>query len=214
MSRRIKFAALGTVVFGVVVITAFLLWPRFKLASLDKQLQAAQAPGHVVAVVRDLLELDSDAARAVVARFAAESPLRAFDSDHRIFVLHDAATGRTHEVVMAPQGSVVVQGTGLARADQQSIKRAVQAAVPRISSESFTFGEPPTILAGVHCLGKKQDGEEQATFILRERDRPRYHALVFRFAAGRLISEGLEDISEAELAQLRNEASWPQGWGK
>jgi len=159
--------------------------------------------------------VQTDYASDVVAQYASESPLRAFDREHRLFLMHDDATGRTHEVAVSPQGTVEIKDSSLSNTDKENLARTIHAAMPRITSESFTIGQPPAIFSALHFLGREQDsvrGNDKVTFVLKERGLPRYHAVVFQFEQSRLISEGLYGVSEADLFRWQQADSWPQDW--
>jgi len=201
----------------VISITGFLLYPRLKVYSLERQLHAAQSPVQTAGLVRKLLACDTDYALDVVAQYASESPLRAFDRKHRIFLLHDDSTGATHEVVLAPQGTVVIKDTALSSSEHDSLVRAGQAAMPRTTSVSFTIGKPPLIFAGMQLVGREQDhqrGTEKVTFVLKERGSAQYHAVIFQFEQARLISEGLYGVSETDLLRWQQAESWPKEWNQ
>jgi hypothetical protein len=215
MTRRKQLAVIGITVTALLLVAAYFTFPRLKVYSLERQLREASSPAKACGIVRKLLECGSDRAYDVVAEYASESSLRSFDRDHRIFRLHDSSTGVTHEVLVCPQGTVEVQDSSLTNKDKEAIAKAVQAAMPRTTSESFIIGKPRTIMSGVYHVGTKQNAQgeaEKTTFVFKERGSAKYHAVVIEFKEGRLIGEGFRDVSEADLRKWQQADSWPQEW--
>jgi hypothetical protein len=63
------------------------------VARLTRQLDEARDIADAAAAARQLLRLDTEVARDVVANYAARSPLRAFDRKHRVLVFLDGSEG-------------------------------------------------------------------------------------------------------------------------
>jgi len=214
MTRRKRFAIIGVTV-AALLCAAHFTFPRLKVYSLERQLRETSSPAKACGFIRKLLECGSDHAYDVVAQYASESSLRSFDRNHRIFLQHDTSTGVTHEVVVSPQGTVEVKDSSLTKTDKDAIAKAVLAAMPRTTSESFTIGTPPTIMSGLYFVGAEEEAQQEAekvTFVLKERALPKFHAIVFEFKEGRLVGEGFRDVSEADLRQWQQANSWPKEW--
>jgi hypothetical protein len=104
---KLKWIALVFGLLSILLAFAFLS-TRVRVYYLGQSLRAARTPTEIETLVRDILEYDTVYARNVVAQFAAESPLRAFDRKHNIFLLHDASEGRIYEIAMCDHGRVEV----------------------------------------------------------------------------------------------------------
>ena len=191
MSRRMKWTAFVIGGWLTLSVTGSLLWPWLAVFSLGRQLRATHEPGAAAALVDRLLEYDSAYACAIVAQYASESHLRAFDRHHRIFLEHDPSTGTTHEVIAS----------------------SAPAALPRQrTSQHIVLGDPSIVFSRLHCVGRENDSDHVVTFVCKDKNSPHYRALVFQFHQSRLISEGVRDVTQPDLARWQQAEDWPQDW--
>jgi hypothetical protein len=161
------------------------------------------------------LEYDTDYARNVVAQFAADSPLRAFDRKHNIFLLHDASEGRIYEIAMCDHGRVEVPA-GLPAYVRDGLTRATRGAMPHFSRVSLTIGNPPDIFSAIHLLVDRSPdqraNQDHVNFILKRRDENGYLRIEFAFEDEVLVRHTTFGVSRADVERWSRDPTWPAGW--
>src|SRR5205807_5816192 len=89
---------------GVLLVGGLVRSDRAKLDLLGHNLSEAKNPSQIIAFVRQILEHDNAYAREIVAEYSARSPLRAFDREHDLFLMHDDSDGKIYEVFLGGRG--------------------------------------------------------------------------------------------------------------
>ena len=201
MSRPTRWLALAAVAVVALGAASFAVAPRLRLAYLVWRLDRARDATQAAARVRDVLRLDTEAARDAVARYAARSPLRAYDRRHGSVLLVDGGNGEVHQIEMVQQGEIRTP-PGLPEPDRRAMEEAVARAVT-ITAKKMTIGKPPILWSGVRRLpGPPPDSggcDEGVTFVLRQRDRPRYFFLTCQLRDGRLAGRMTSELTDDAL---------------
>jgi hypothetical protein len=198
-----KFVFVLIAVVAVAFVAGLLLSiPRLRSWRLETALAEAGDAEAAASIARTIMKSDDERGKAVLVQYANERDLCAFDTTHNLLVLCDAGGSKIHIVYVGPRGSPVSTGDA-------ALDRAVTAAIPEPSSETLSMGDPPVLFNGVHLLAAEP---AQADFILREQAGSEWHRLCLKFTRGRLMSQGVHSVSDAELQEWRKNPDWPPSW--
>jgi hypothetical protein len=179
-----------------VGLATSLFHPR--VARFAEQLDEARDSKEAAVAAYELLRIDAESARDVVADFAARSPLMAFDRKHLVLLILDGSSGRVHEVIS---------------------EKVMPTAISKVRT-SLTLGDPPTLWSGLFRLpdgavaADEGEGGERASFILRAKDPTCYYLFTFGFQDARLDWERstMRDVKDAELRRWKASDWWPKDW--
>jgi len=218
MKTRNRWLAFGLLLLLMTGIAAVLLVPRLRLYSLSVRLNRATTPAEAAKLILKVLSYDSQYSRDIVAQYAGKSPLRSFDADHGIFLMHDDQTGNIYEIVTMPAHDITIKdGPPLQESAKRALIEAVDRAIPDSSEIArFVIGKPPEVFSEIRLLPESASQHtsqaNRVTFLLKVRDEDKYYRIVFGLSAGRVASETLYNpVSEAELRKGHAAGIWPQG---
>ncbi len=172
------------------------------------QLDEARDIDEEVDAAHDLLRLDTEAARDAIAKYAARSPLRAFDRKHRVLLIIDGPEGEIHEVVVSKPRFIMGPGT------PPDVAREIEAGMSRVASQiktrtSLRIGKPPILWSAVLRLpdeavtADEGGGGESVSFLLRPKDRADHVRLTFVFRGATLERSATYDVTDAQLRRWR-----------
>jgi hypothetical protein len=179
-----------------VGLATSLFHPR--VARLAEQLDEARNSGEAADAAYELLRLDAEAARDVVADFAARTPLTAFDRKLLVLLILDGSSGRVHEVIS---------------------ERVMPRAILKVRT-SLTIGDPPTHWSGLFRLPDDAVAADEggvgdrASFVRRAKEPTCYYLFTFGFQDARLNWERstMRDVKDAELRRWKASTWWPKDW--
>jgi hypothetical protein len=186
----------------VVTVGLALVLPHLRMAANERSLFAAPNIKVAADVARKILKSNSARGRAAIRQYADQHRLCAFDTTHDLLLLCDENNGEVYVVYAGLQGATVSTG-------DRSLDKAVAAAIPEITSESFSIGKPPKLFEGMHLLTPKED---QADFVLKHKAANEWSRVSFEFDKGRLLSQGLHDVTDTEVDTWRGKQDWPETW--
>src|SRR5262245_2744676 len=134
MKNRFAWVALTAVSFALLT-TIPLWWPRLRLHAVSQQLRNIKSDSEAMALVSELLQSDTDYGLSVVAGYASHSSLRSLHRRHRIFLMHDASSGKIHYTLAAPEGTFEIPAA-LEISDQQrkDLERAATETIGRTTT--------------------------------------------------------------------------------
>jgi hypothetical protein len=188
-----------------------------RVARLARQLDEARDVADAAKTARELLLLDSEVARDVVANYAARSPLRGFDRAHRVLVILDGSKGWVN-YTMASDPPVV-------KTDKPS---GIPPALERqLEKESLKFAarhswklrmNPPVPWAAAFRLpdgavmADEGGGGDTVSYLLIPQDDKRYHYLAFTFRGLDFEVAAIRDVKDAQLRRWKASDWWPKEW--
>jgi hypothetical protein len=126
--RRPKFS-LRTLFVFLTVLCIWFGYPFLKANWLLHKLNTANTVPEAIALVDQILADNTQYSRYLLAQYSAQSSLRAFDSRHSVFLIHDQSDGKTHYTV----------GT--------------------FSKGAFSYGVPPIKYAGIFLVSHASNAE-------------------------------------------------------
>lgn len=199
--KKIVLISLCLLVVVIALGLAFGL-PHLRLAADRKSLFSAPNQKVAATIARKIMKSNSAQGRATIQQYADQHRLCAFDTIHNLLLLCDDNNGAIYVVYAGLQGTTVSTGNS-------SLDKAVAAALPETTSDSFSIGKPPKLFEGIHLLTPKED---QADFILKHKVSNEWYRVSFKFNKGRLLSQGLYDVTNAEVDIWRGSQDWPEMW--
>ncbi len=186
-----------------------------RVARLARQLDEARDIADAAKVAHELLRLDSEVARDVVANSAAGSALRAFDRKHRVLVILDGAKGWvSHAVASDLQVMKTDRPSGIPSALDRRLEKSSLRFAAQISSKLRM--QPPVPWAAAYQLpdgavtADEGGGGDNVCFLLRPQDDKRYHYLTFRFRGLDLEELAVHDVKDAQLRRWKASDWWPK----
>ena len=198
-----------------VGLATALLHPR--VARLARKLDEAQDIEDAADAARELLRLDSEVARDVVADYAARLSLRAFDRKHRVLVLLDGSEGWFCHA-MASNARLVKTDVAPGmppeaerKIDQESLKLAAQVKWKQRMS-------PPVPWAAAHRLpdgaltADEGGGGDGVGFLFRPKDEKSYYYMTCTFRGPHLEQGAIHDVEDAQLRRWKASTWWPKDW--
>jgi hypothetical protein len=196
-----KVAFLVAVVAAAVAAGAYVAAPRLRLFRLERALFAATDAKTAAPIARAILKNGGPPATDALIRYANQHPWCSFDPLHNVALFCDETNGQIHIVYVGPDGPEVSTG-------DPGLDKAVRAAIPEVTGETLTVGEPPHLFTGIHLLPPETD---RADFVLRPKATGQWYRVEFDFKDGRL-AVGSYDVSNADLSRWRKNADWPKSW--
>ncbi len=163
-----------------------------------------------------LLRLDTEVARDVVASYAARSPLRAFDRKHRVLVLLNEEGWFCDAVANPP---ITIDGPrppgtppelerrlkeeSLKLADQFTWKQSMSPPIPWSAAYRLPDGAVTADEAG---------GKDSVSFLFVPRDGKSYFCLTSTFRGLDPGQSSIRDVKDAQLRRWKTSPWWPQEW--
>lgn len=95
-SKKSKFVILLVLVIPILLLLAWFISPGLRLTVLNYRLENAGSPSQIESIARDLIKSGSTTAMNALANYASKYDLAAFDSKHRVFIVHDPSNGLIH----------------------------------------------------------------------------------------------------------------------
>lgn len=184
---------------SLIIIVLVVVAPYLRLGHLEKSLYDAKNAEEAATVARAIMKANSSRGMHVIQEYANQQDLCALDAAHGILLIGDEATGKIHEVYAGPQGTIVASG-------DSSLDKAVRAAIPETTLESFSIGEPPVLIEGVHVLSSEAT---QVDFLLKTKTDNEWYRFSCKFAGDRLTEQRFYDVSNKELQTWQEKQDWP-----
>ena len=187
-----------------------------RVARLARQLDEARDIADAAAAARQLLRLDSEVARDVVASYAARTPLRAFDRKYRVLVLLDGEGGFSGATANPP---ITIDGPrppgtppelerqlkeeSLKLADQFKWKQRMSPPIPWSAAYRLPDGAVTADEGG---------GRDSVSFLFVPRDGKSYFSLTYTFRGPDPGQSSIRDVKDAQLRRWKTSAWWPKEW--
>ena len=165
--------------------------------SLGYRLERAKTTAELVDVIPALLEVGSHRAQWMLNQKSQQRAGFAFDAEHGVVVVHDAATGAIHWFLGPPWG-------------QPGAPAPAPGAGPGVRRAVETHGAPPRRFVETRCI-TAAPGEVWCVLRPEDRSAP-WLALQFTTVEGALRRGRTQDLDGALRERLRATGRWPNHW--
>jgi hypothetical protein len=192
-----------------------------RVAQAAQKLNEATDIDEEVDAAHDLVRIDNEAARVVLADYTARSPLRGFDRQHRILLILDGSTGSIHEVPGAKR--LPIRNANEPPEVPSAMARVMDAAMDRALSQmktkvSMKIGDPPVLWSAIRRLpdgavaADEGGGANSVCFILCPKDEKSYHYITYKFQGADIEDSAIHDAKGAQLRRWKASDWWPKEW--